>query len=51
MRVNPKLFISHLEKCLGRFKGNILYSQDGKSFIETKEGPKAYREAIEFLRK
>jgi uncharacterized protein YkwD len=35
---------------LGRFKGKILYSVDGKSFIETKEGPSAYTEAIEYLR-
>lgn len=29
---------------------NILYSEDNKSFIETKEGAFAYVEAIEFLR-
>lgn len=50
VRTNPKSFIGHLEKCLGRFKGLVLYSEDNKSFIETKEGPSAYVEAIEFLR-
>jgi len=50
VRTNPKWFIGHLEKCLGRFKGNVLYSEDGKSFIETKEGQIAYVEAIENLR-
>ena len=29
----------------------MLYSEDNKSFIETKEGPAAYVEAIEYLRK
>ena len=28
-----------------------MYAEDGRSFIETKEGKKAYIEAIEFLRK
>ena len=50
VRTNPKSFINHLEKCLGRFQGNLLYSPDKKSFIETKEGAFAYVEAIEFLR-
>ena len=50
VRVNPKVYIGYLEKCLGRFKGKILYSEDNKSFIETKEGPSAYTEAIEYLR-
>jgi uncharacterized protein YkwD len=50
-RVNPKFFIGHLERCLGRFRGNTLYAEDGRSFIETKEGKFAYVEAIEFLRK
>lgn len=50
VRSNPKSFIGHLEKCLGRFKGLVLYSEDKKSFIETKEGPSAYVEAIEYLR-
>lgn len=44
------MFIGYLEKCLGRFKGNVLFSEDNKSFIETKEGRKAYVEAIEYLR-
>jgi hypothetical protein len=50
-RVNPKFFIGHLERCLGRFRGKTLYSEDGRSFIETKEGKTGYIEAIEFLRK
>ena len=50
-RVNPKFFIGHLERCLGRFRGKTLYSEDGRSFIETKEGKSAYIEAIEYLRK
>lgn len=50
VRSNPRSFIGHLEKCLGRFKGLVLYSEDNKSFIETKEGPAAYVEAIEYLR-
>jgi uncharacterized protein YkwD len=49
-RVNPKYFIGYLERCLGRFRGNILYAEDGRSFIETKEGKIAYIEAIEYLR-
>ena len=50
VRTNPKVFIGHLEKCLGRFQGFTLYSADKRSFIETKEGNLAYVEAIEFLR-
>jgi hypothetical protein len=49
-RINPKFFIGHLERCLGRFRGNTLYSEDGRSYFETKEGKIAYIEAIEFLR-
>ena len=50
VRQNPKAFIGYLEKCLGRFDRNVLYSEDGRTFIETKEGREAYVEAIEFLR-
>ena len=35
---------------MGRFDRNLLYSEDGRTFIETKEGRQAYVEAIEFLR-
>ncbi len=51
VRANPKCMIPYLEKCLGRFKGKTLYSEDGKSYIVTKDGKQAYIEAIEFLRK
>jgi len=35
IRSNPKAFIPYLEKCLGRFKGKTLYSEDSKSYILT----------------
>ena len=50
VRTNPKTFIRHLEQSLGRFQGNILYSADNLTFMETKDGRLAYVEAIEFLR-
>lgn len=50
MRTNPKTFIRHLEASLGRFQGNILFSADKRTFMETKDGILAYVEAIEFLR-
>lgn len=50
IRSNPKTFIAHLEKCLMRFEGKILYSEDKTGGIETHEGPAAYKDAIEFLK-
>ena len=39
-----------MEESLDRFQGKKLYSVDGKSFVQTKEGQMAVVEAIEFLR-
>lgn len=50
IRGNPRTFISYLEKCLTRFEGKILYSEDKSGGIETHEGPAAYKDAIEFLK-
>ena len=50
IRGNPKSFIVYLDKCLTRFEGKILYSEDKMGGIETHEGSAAYRDAIEFLK-
>lgn len=50
VRTNPRSFIHVLERRLACFRGNQLYSDDKKSFVQTKEGPFGYVEAIEFLR-
>lgn len=52
IRQNPKVMITHLEKCLTRFQdGNILMNEEGTSGIETYEGKDGYLEGIEYLRK
>ena len=52
MRTDPSHFIKPLEAALKRFEAgtNLLRSADGMLRVETKEGPLAYVEAIEFLR-
>ena len=50
IRAKPDSFVSYLEKSLDRFQGNIFITADGKSAIETVEGPTAFVEAIEFLK-
>lgn len=50
VRNNPRSFIHVLERRLACFRGNQLYADDKKSFVQTNEGPFAYVEAIEFLR-
>lgn len=51
VRKDPKSFIPHLEKQSKKFQGNKLYKEDGKQFTETREGAKAYTDAVTFLRK
>ena len=51
VRKDPKSFIPHLEKQSKKFEGNKLYKEDGKQFTETREGAKAYTDAVTFLRK
>jgi len=48
VRKNPKTFIAHLEKQCLKFKGNAIVNEDGT--YQTKEGKKAYVDAIKFLR-
>ena len=50
IRTNPKAYIPILEKYLENFDDNILTRPDKNECIETQEGPKAYKEAIEFLK-
>ena len=50
IRTNPKAYIPILEKYLDNFDDNILTRPDKNECIETQEGPKAYKEAIEFLK-
>ena len=50
IRANPSSFVEYLEKSLTRFQGKIFITADGKSAIETEEGPSAFQEAIEFLK-
>ena len=50
VRKDPQSFVTYLENRLRFFKGNRLYANDKKSFVETKEGKDAYVEAIEFLK-
>lgn len=51
LRKDPKHIIPHLDKVMKRFKGLKLYNEEGTSFMTTKEGAKAYQDAIAFLRK
>ena len=50
IRTNPKAYIPILEEYLDNFDGNLLRLPDKNEIIETEEGPKAYKEAIEFLK-
>ena len=50
IRTNPKAYIPILERYLENFDDNILTKPDKNECIETQEGPKAYKEAIEFLK-
>ena len=47
-RANPKSFIPHLQKLLECFDGEVL-KREGKTNLRTNEGPKAVKEAIEYL--
>jgi hypothetical protein len=47
-RANPLSFKPHLDTMLGQFDGDIL-KRDGKTNLRTNEGPKAVREAIDYL--
>ena len=49
VRQNPKSLIPDLEEMLTRFKGKFITDNDGIR-IQTKEGPKAVQEAIDFLK-
>lgn len=48
VRANPQSFIPHLQKMLDSFDGEVL-KREGKTNLRTNEGPKAVREAIEYL--
>lgn len=50
IRTNPKAYIPILEKYLENFDDNILTLPDKNERVETQEGPKAYKEAIQFLK-
>jgi hypothetical protein len=47
-RADPKSFIPHLQKLLDCFDGDVL-KREGKTNLRTNEGPKAVKEAIEYL--
>lgn len=50
VRREPKSFVPYLEKQYKKFKGLKLFNDDESDFLLTKEGPKAYLEAITFLK-
>ena len=50
IRTNPKAYIPILEGYLKNFDGNLLTLPDKNEILETEEGPRAYKEAIEFLK-
>lgn len=50
IRRNPKSYIPILEEYIQYFEGNYLTRPDKEEYIETIEGPLAYKEAIEFLK-
>ena len=50
IRTNPKAYIPILEEYLDNFDGNLLRLPDKNEILETEEGPRAYKEAIEFLK-
>ena len=47
-RADPHSFIPHLQKLLECFEGDVL-KREGKTNLRTNEGPKAVKEAIEYL--
>lgn len=47
-RADPPSFIPHLQKLLEQFDGEVL-KREGKTNLRTNEGPKAVKEAIEYL--
>ena len=49
LRTNPKKFAEKLNKYLSYFKGNVLNIPDRPLGISTIEGPKAYKDAINYL--
>ena len=50
IRTNPKAYIPILEEYLQNFDGNLLKLPGKNELLETEEGPRAYKEAIEFLK-
>jgi uncharacterized protein YkwD len=48
VRADPQSFIPHLQKLLEQFEGDVL-KREGKTNLRTNEGPKAVKEAIEYL--
>ena len=50
IRTNPKAYIPILEEYLQNFDGNLLKFPGKNELLETEEGPRAYKEAIEFLK-
>jgi hypothetical protein len=51
LRKDPRIIIPQFEKVIKRFKGMKLYNEEETSFVVTKEGAKAYQDAITFLKK
>ena len=47
-RADPHSFIPSLQKLLEQFDGEVL-KREGKTNLRTNEGPKAVKEAIEYL--
>ena len=50
IRTNPKAYIPILEEYLQNFDGKLLTLPGKNEILETEEGPRAYKEAIEFLK-
>jgi len=48
IRTNPKAYIQIFEEYLKYFDGNWLTIPGKNEILETEEGPRAYKEAIEF---
>ena len=49
LRSNPKKYADKISKYLDYFEGNVLKIPSRKAGIQTHEGPKAYKEAINYL--
>ena len=47
-RADPASFVPHLQKLLENFDGEVL-KREGKTNLRTNEGPKAVKEAIDYL--